>query len=201
MQVDRTPAGPARAIDFGPVRDGELELIDLGRGMTAAALAAETRALVAQLRALFADALDPDVTFVPDDPQAADTFAADPTEEHLAWTAGHVVVHLTASAEEAAFLAAELARGVEAHGRSRWEVPWTTMTTVADCRQRLDESERMLLATLDAWPDAPHLDVVFVNARGSVRNAPARFLGGLMHADEHLGQVAEILRQARVSRG
>ena len=195
-----SPAGPSRSIDFGPVRAGELELIELGRGVTPARLAAETRALYGQVRELLAPARDPDVTFVPDDPQAVDTFAADPSEEHLAWTAGHVVVHLTASAEEAAFLAAELARGVEPHGRSRWEVPWPSVTTVGACMDRLDESERMILATLAAWPAAPHLDVVFVNSRGSVRNAPARFLGGLMHADEHIEQVAEILSQARLSR-
>lgn len=195
-----SPAGRARAVDFGPVRAGQLELIDLGRGLGPADLAAETQALMAQVRELFAAARDPDVTFVPDDPQAVDTFAADPSEENLAWTAGHVVVHLTASAEEAAFLAAELARGVEAHGRSRWEVPWTSVTTVDACLNRLDESERMIVATLGTWPDAPHLDVVFVNSRGSVRNAPARFLGGLIHADEHIEQVAEILRQARLSR-
>jgi hypothetical protein len=194
------PAGQARALDFRPVRAGELELIDLGRGLTTADLASETRALMGQLCDLLAAAQDPDATFVPDDPQAADTFAADPSEEHLAWTAGHVLVHLAASAEEAAFLAAELARGVEPHGRSRSEVPWTTVTTIGACRSRLDESERMILATLAVWPDAPHLDVIFVNSRGSVRNAPARFLGGLMHADEHIEQVAEILRQARLSR-
>jgi DinB superfamily len=198
MQGDRI--GQARAVDFGPVRAGELELIELGRGMTAADLAAETVALVAQLRELLANAQDADVTFVPDDPAAADAFAADPTEEHLAWTAGHVLVHLTASAEEAAFLAAELARGVEPHGRSRAEVPWTTVTTIGACRSRLDESERMILASLGVWPAVPDLDVVFTNSRGSVRNAPARFLGGLMHADEHLGQLAEILRQGRLSR-
>lgn len=193
-------AGRVRAVDFGPVRAGQLELIELGRGLGPADLAAETRALMAQVRDLVAAARDPDLTFVPDDPQAVDTVATDPSEEHLAWTAGHVVVHLTASAEEAAFLAAELARGVEAHGRSRREVPWTSVTTVDACLNRLDESERMIVATLGTWPDAPHLDVVFVNSRGSVRNAPARFLGGLMHADEHIEQVAGILRQARLSR-
>ena len=94
-----TTAGSGRAVEFGPVRAGELELIDLGRGLTAADLVAEARALLAQVRALLADAVDQDVTFVPDDPQAVDAFATDPAEEHLAWTAGHVLVHMTASAE------------------------------------------------------------------------------------------------------
>ncbi|MGH2513177.1 MAG: DinB family protein, partial [Candidatus Limnocylindrales bacterium] len=143
---------------------------------------------------------DADVTFVPLDPAADDTFADDPAEAGLAWTLGHVIVHLTASAEEAAFLAAELARGVEDHGRSRYEVPWPTLTTIAACQGRLVESERMILASLETWPDVPHLEVVYTTSRGATRTAVARFLGGLRHSDEHVGQVRESLRQARAAR-
>ncbi len=189
----------AALIDFRAVRAGELELADLGRSFGPAELGAATRALMAALRTELADAQDADVTFEPEDREAADTFALDPAEVSLPWTLGHVIVHLTASAEETAFLAAELARGVEPHGRSRREVPWPTITTIAACRQRLAESERMILATLAVWPDEPNLELAFTTSKGSVRNAPARFLGGLMHADEHLGQVAGILDQARMS--
>ena len=69
-----------------------------------------------------------------------------------------MIVHTTASSEEAAFIAAELARGVEFHGRSRSEVPWETVTTIEQCRHRLEESRRMRLATLQIWPDEPDLD-------------------------------------------
>ena len=189
-----------RTIDFGPVRSGELELGDLGRGLAPSQLAVATREILAAVRDQLGQAVDEDVTFIPEDPTALDTFAADASEVGLAWTLGHVIVHLTASAEETAFLAAELARGVEPHGRSRHEVPWPSISTVAACRARLDESERMILATLQVWPDEPDLEVAFTTSKGMVRNAPARFLGGLMHADEHAGQVAEILRQAHVSR-
>ena len=189
-----------RPIDFGPVRAGTLELIDLGRGLTRDDLRAATRAMTADLLERLAGAEDADVGFVPDDPAAADTFADDPADVALAWTLGHVVVHLTASAEEAAFLAAELARGVDPHGRSRYERPWTEVRTIDAVRARLAESERMILATLAVWPDEPHLEVVFTNARGSVRNAPARFLGGLLHSDDHRAQLSEILRQARAAR-
>jgi hypothetical protein len=79
-------------------------------------------------------------------------------------------------------------------------VPWPTITAIEAARQRLDESQRMILATLASWPDEPRLEVVYTTSGGSVRNAPARFLGGLMHADSHLEQVSEILRQARVAR-
>jgi DinB superfamily len=196
---DDTAEGPL--VDFGTVRSGELELAELGRRFGPAELASATRALMTAIRDELAGRDDGAVTFVPADPEAADTFAVDPAEVSLPWTLGHVIVHLTASAEEAAFLAAELARGVEPHGRSRREVPWPTVTSIAACEQRLAESERMILATLAIWPGQPDLEVAFTNSRGSVRNAPARFLGGLMHADEHLGQIAGILGQARMSGG
>ena len=188
-------------IDFALIRTGKLELIDLGRGLAPADLAAATRAMTADLLARLAGADDPDVTFVPDDPAAEDTFATDPAEMGLAWTLGHVIVHVTASAEEAAFLAAELARGVEPHGRSRYEQPWFEVRTIAAVERRLRESQGMILATLEAWPDPPHLEVAYTTPRGSVRNAPARFLGGLLHDDDHRAQVSEILRQSRAARG
>jgi DinB superfamily len=190
-----------RLIDFAPVRSGRLQLMDLARGMGPAELAEASRAVHERLLELLDAAIDADVTFEPDDPTADDTFAADPGEATLPWTLGHVIAHVTASAEEAAFLAAELARGIEPHGRSRSEVAWPSLRTLADVRQRLAESQRMIQGTLDAWPDKPHLEVVYTASNSSIRNAPARFLGGLMHEDEHLAQVAEIERQARVSRG
>jgi hypothetical protein len=148
---------------------------------------------------LTSDCTDADVTFVPQDPKAYDPFAADEADVNLAWTLGHVVVHITASSEEAAAVAAELARGVEYHGRSRCEVPWQTVTTIAQCRQRLEESRRMRLASLDMWPDQPHLDNVF-EWGGQEINAVTRFVWGLKHADDHLEQVKDIVRQAKLAR-
>ena len=59
----------------------------------------------------------------------------------------------------------------------------------------------MILATLETWPDQPHLDVMFEPPSGAApRNAIARFLGGLMHADSHREQISEIVRQAREAR-
>ena len=151
---------------------------------------------------LIAGCTDADVTFVPDDPEAEDTFASDPDEAHLAWTLGHVIVHATASSEEAAFLAAELARGVPVReGRSRYEVPWPTVTTIEQCRVRLEESRRMRTASLEMWPDPPHLANTFKSWSGDQSyNAIVRFVFGLRHDDSHLGQIAEIVRQARAVR-
>jgi DinB superfamily len=144
---------------------------------------------------------DEDVCFVPVDPKANDMPAANPEDVNLAWTLGHVIVHTTASSEESAFLAAELARGVPFHGRSRSEVPWQTVTTFAQCRQRLEESRRMRITSLEVWPDAPHLDLVIEPWPGAplIVNAVGRFVVGLLHDYSHLGQIAEIVRQARLT--
>ena len=112
-----------------------------------------------------------------------------------------MIVHITASAEESAFLASELARGVEYHGRSRYEVPWKEMRTMEGCRQRLEESRHIRLASLEVWPDKPHLDNEYVAwTDGPVVNAIGRFVLGLMHDDSHLGQIEEIMRQAKFAR-
>ena len=141
------------------------------------------------------------VVFVPDDPAADDGAAADPTERGLAWTVGHNVVHATASGEEYAAVAASLARGVEFHGRPRSETPWRGVTTVAQCRQRLEESRRIHLASLRMWPDAPDLAKGYAPWRQSGWvNAQGIFAWGLAHDQCHHQQVARVLERARVAR-
>jgi hypothetical protein len=116
-------------------------------------------------------------------------------------TPGHVIVHTTASAEEAAAIAAELARGVAHHGRSRYEVPWTQMRTVAGCRHRLEESRRMRLASLGMWPNPAHLENEYQAwTDGPQVNAVGRFVLGLMHEASHLGQIEDIVRQVASAR-
>jgi hypothetical protein len=135
------------------------------------------------------------------DPEAHDPYAEREEDVDLAWNLGHVIVHITASSEESAALAAEMARGVEFHGRSRSEVPWQEVKTLRQCHQRLDESRRMRLASLDMWPDEPHLDSEYETwTDGPVVNAVGRFVLGLMHADSHLDQIAEIVQQAKKGR-
>ena len=81
--------------------------------------------------------------------------AADPADRRLAWTVAHNIVHATASGEEYAAVAADLARGVDFHGRPRFETPWQSVTTVEQCRRRLEESRRIRLASLRMWPIGP----------------------------------------------
>lgn len=188
-------------IDFSPVKNKEMSLAEFAAQFTVADLRTFTNKMTDHMLALIADCTDADVVFVPIDPDANDTFAADDSEADLAWTLGHVIVHVTASAEESAFTAAELARGVAYHGRSRYEVPWQTITTIEQCRQRLEESRRMRLATLDVWPDAPHLQISYEPWPGaSDLNAIGRFVSGFWHDVDHLGQIAEIVRQAKAAR-
>jgi hypothetical protein len=185
-------------LDFAPVRDKTITIDQLCAGLTVDGLRRLTGEMVDAMLGLIAGCTDADVVFTPDDPEAEDTYASDPDEVSLAWTLGHVIVHTTASSEEAAFLAAELARGVPyREGRSRHEVPWQSVTTIEQCRHRLEESRRMRLASLDLWPDPPHLDNFFTTRSGARYNAIVRFVFGLSHDDSHLGQIAEIVRQAR----
>jgi hypothetical protein len=160
-----------------------------------------TQPLVDHMQRLLRGCKDADVTFVPLDPLAHDSAAEPGHDVSAAWTLGHIIVHMTATAEESAALAAELARGVAYHGRSRREAPWQEVRTLAQCRARLDESRRICLASLDMWPDHPDL----ANAYAPWEDAPpmgavSRYLVGLSHGAEHLAQVRDVIAQARASR-
>lgn len=188
-------------LDFRAVRNEEITFAELVAPLTVDDLRDLTDEMIDTMLSLIADCVDADVVLEPVDPEAYDPFAATPEEVHLAWNLGHVVVHTTASAEESAAIAAELARGVEHHGRSRYEMPWTEMRTVAACRQRLEESRRMRLASLDMWPAEPHLENAYeVWAGRPGVNAIGRFVLGLMHDESHLAQIQQIVRQARLAR-
>ena len=188
-------------LDFTPVRNQQRTMAQLTAGLTVADLRQLTNEMVDTILGLIAESTDADVTADILDPQANDTFASNPDEVGISWTLGHVIVHTTASAEESAALAAELARGVEFHGRSRSEVPWENVTTIAQCRARLEESRRMRLASLDMWPDQPYLDNTYEPYAGrGAYNAVTRFVGGLSHDDSHLAQIERLAREARAAR-
>lgn len=182
---------------FDPVREKKAALRDLASGLGKADLVCELNALYDHIQALIRAAGDADVVFQPGDSLANDPYAAE-GKESIPWTLGHVIVHLTASMEESAALAAELARGVEYHGRSRWEVDWETVVRIEDCRDRLEDSRRMALAALEMWPREPHLENTYLpSTNAKPYNCVVRFLSGLKHASDHLGQIEEILKQAK----
>ncbi|MEO6060395.1 MAG: DinB family protein [Thermoflexales bacterium] len=188
-------------LDFTPVREKKLSLTDLARPLSRTDLARLTNEMVDTMLGLIEVLSDTDVVFSPSDPKADDPYAASEEMKNASWTLGHLIVHATASAEEAAFLAAEMARGVPNHGRSRCETNWETVTTIALCQARLEESRRIRLAMLSAWPDAPRYDVTVEGyAGGPPRNCKARFIGGLFHDDAHLEQLRDVARQAKTAR-
>src|SRR5919108_3058701 len=118
-------------LDFTAVRDKRQPLSERGDGLAPADLRRLTNEMIDTMLGMIAGCTDADVVFVPDDPAADDPVAATEAEVHMPWTLGHVIVHTTASSEEAAAIAAELARGVPHRGgRSRSEVPWQSVTTI-----------------------------------------------------------------------
>lgn len=184
-------------IDFGPVRRREASIQDLAAGLNRNDLGRLTDEMCDLQLASIEDAVDEDVVMVPEDSEANDTFAGKPEEVGLSWTLGHVVVHTTASSEESTALALVLARGLPVEGRSRSEVPWEQVRTLEFIRHRIEESRRMRLAMLAAWPDEPHLDNFYAPYEGRPpMNALGRFLGGLAHDDSHLAQMRKIMGQA-----
>ncbi len=185
-------------LDFTPVKNHTQSFVEFTNGMTKTDLQRYTNEMIDTELDIIANAHDADVVFVPVDPQAKDPFGK-PEENELAWTLGHVIVHATASSEEAAALSSALARGLVPGERSRYEVEWRTLTTVAQLRQRLEESRRMQLALLESWPDEPHLDLMQTLSFGQF-NATARLIVGLLHSDSHLEQLREIMRQATAAR-
>lgn len=188
-------------LDFTPVRERQMTLTDLARPLSRTDLARLTNEMVDTMLSLIEDVSDADVVFQPNDPKADDPYAASEELKKASWTLGHLIVHTTASAEEAAFLAAEMARGVPNHGRSRYETPWEVARTRAQCHARLEESRRIRLASLSLWPDAPHYDVMVEGYAGSPpRNCKARFVGGLFHDDAHLNQLRDVVQQAKAAR-
>lgn len=184
-------------IDFGPVFRREASIQDLAADLRAEDLRGLTNQMCDLQLAALEEATDADVVMVPDDPDAKDTFASRPEDVGLSWTLGHVVVHTTASAEESAALALVLARGLLVEGRSRYEVPWEEARTVQFLRGRIEESRRMRLAMLEAWPDEAHLDNFYAPYEGRPpMNALGRFLSGLAHDQSHLEQMDKIMGQA-----
>jgi len=188
-------------LDFTPIREKKMTFKQLVSGLTVVDLRNLTNEMIDEQLNIISGCVDADVVFVPRDPEANDPYAESEKDIDLAWTIGHIIVHVTASSEESAFLAAELARGVpHRKGRSRFEVDWKSVKTMDQVRTRLEESRRMRLATLDIWPDAPHLENVYVSTYGGKINPIVQFVFGLSHDDSHLGHLQDVVNQASRAR-
>lgn len=189
-------------IDFTPVRNGELNLYELGKTLSRDDLKAATNASLDLILEILGDATDAEMVHVPDDPMANDPHAV-AGEEQIGWSLAHLVAHVTASAEEMAAISAVLARGIPypREPRLRWETPWRALQSREQVLQRLEESRRIRLAFLDAWPDQPHLNVYReiserALAKHGPQNAPAAVLNGLSHEAAHYAQFRDARAQA-----
>src|SRR4026207_857490 len=147
-------------LDFQPVREKKISLQDLVKDLTRDDLRRELNEMYDEVSRLIADCTDSHVTFEPVDAKADDPYSVK-GEESIAWTLGHVVVHLTASMEESASIASALARGVTYHGRSRWAVPSRNATTILQGHACLVQSRRMCLASLEMWPEPAHMEKTY----------------------------------------
>ncbi len=192
-------------IDFSPLDNPDLKLYDFAQQFSIDDLRAATNASLDYILSVIGNADDAQVAFIPDDPLANDPFAP-PEEQHIGWSLAHLVVHVTASAEEGAAYSAILARGIPypREPRLRNETDWHTVKTRAQVLQRIAESRRMRLAALDMWPDEPRLDVYRETSekaleRNGPSNAKAAFLSGLRHEAGHYAQMREVAHQACVA--
>ena len=185
-------------LDFSQVNRYQIPMSQFAADLGVTDLYPLTNQSIDRLVALVEQCNDTDIVFQPDDPKAFDAYAAKfrPEEARLGWHIGHNIVHTTASGEEYAFNAAELARGVPYHGRSRYETPWQSISTVAQCLARLEESRRLRLASLDLWPNSPDLinGVTPWKESGWV-NATGLFTWGLAHDESHWRQIQKIVAQ------
>lgn len=176
------------------------KVADLQGNYTQADLIRLTNASIDHLQALLQGLPDAAVTFTPIDPAASDPYAKT-GEGEIAWNLGHLIAHVTASAEEGAAISAEMARGIQREGRSRYETPWESITSIAQCLQRLEESRRIRLAYLNAWPDQPHLELLVETRWAGSMNAIGRALAGLTHETGHYAQIEDAIRQFRRAQG
>jgi hypothetical protein len=162
------------------LRSGKASYADLVRDINHSDLYKFTDKYFDTIQSIIVDVKDKCVTFVPRDAALKDA-------GEQAFTLGHVLTHLTASLEETASIGAVLARGIAFEGRLRYEV-----------HARLKESQRICHASLDAWPDAPHLDLTVTRIPSfGPMNAIGIHMLGIVHGESHFEQLREIMRQSK----
>ncbi len=190
-------------IDFTRLNKKEVTYLEFSRQFTIDDLRMANHASIDHIRTIIKDADDFQITFVPHDQEAYDSHAPD-EDQHIGWSLAHLVLHVTASAEEGAAFGSILARGISIGGlRLRYEPNWRDVTTKAQVLHRLEESRHIRLAYLDTWPDEPHLDVFREVPEHSPWyqqiNAVASILSGLRHEAAHFEQFEDVAEQARVA--
>ncbi len=189
-------------IDFGPVFRKEKTLEALSAEYRREDLGKALDGYIDFTRQVLDGVTDAQAVYTPIDSEANDPYAATEDERHLGWSLMHLVMHVTASAEEGAAFSSILARGIALGGRLRSERDWRQMTTCAQAIARLEECRRMCRAYLDTWPDEPNLEtrrILPEKATWTPPNAPMQFLSGLSHWHRHVEQFQKVAEQARAA--
>jgi hypothetical protein len=191
----------ATVLDYTPIFDGSMKYTAFAGDITPDELRAEIHVLYDAVRDVLSRCTDEQVRYIPYDADAYDQYA-EPGHEHDGWSIGHLVAHITATQEEAAGISSILARGIEVGGRQRYEVAWEELDTVEKALARLEESRRIVLAYLDAWPDTPDYNTLRQFNSEKARayfgdlNARGNLIMGMAHHAEHLPQFKKVLAQA-----
>lgn len=180
----------AKMPSFADLTTEKSTVAEITQDLDHPAVVALTDQIYATIKEVVAGTSDAEVVFVPAD--------ADIKEDETGWTLAHIISHVTATCEEGAASASALARGVTVTERSRYEMPWEELTTAEQLHARVEESHRMCAAFLHTWPDKPHLDITqMMVPRFGPLNAISRYMLSLMHANGHIEQIQETVRQAR----
>ena len=179
-------------INFQSVFNKEITFSDLASQFDNAGLGNALSSYIDFTLQIVNSLTDEQAVHVPHDPTADDPYAASEEERHAGWSLAHLVMHVTASAEEAAAFSSILARGISIGGRLRSERDWRQVSTCAEVVARLEECRRICLSYLATWPDQPDLDTVRIMPEDKSwmkPNAPMSFLAGLMHWHAHVEQL------------
>jgi hypothetical protein len=108
--------------DRSSVIQGKITFADIVKDVNHSDLRSQTDEFFSTVQSIIDGATNADVTFLPQDPETRE-------ENGLGWPLSHILVHLTASMEEAAAMGAMLARGVKVEARLRYETPWESIQT------------------------------------------------------------------------
>jgi hypothetical protein len=186
-------------INFQPVYNKDKTLGDLASQYSNLDLREALNSYVDFTLQIIHSVTDEQAIYIPPDPDANDPYATTELERHVGWSLVHLVMHVTASAEEAAAFSSILARGIAIGGRLRSERDWRRVTTCAEAVARLEEWRRMGIAYLGTWPDQADLTTARImpeNMSWMKPNAPTQFLAGLMHWSAHIEQFQKVTAHA-----
>lgn len=190
-------------IDFSSVREDRTRILAFSQQFTLADVRQLIVDFVTRTRAIIEGVTDAQLFYEPTDATAHDGAASNESEVAIGWSLAHLLLHVTASAEEGAAFASLLGRGVvlPEGARARWEPDWKAVKTRAEILTRLDECQKICLAYLDAMPFTPQLDTYRIYsgkwAEGMQVNVIGSGLFGLMHWDEHFAQFEWVAAQAK----